>query len=101
MRMSCRDEDVDKCDGVDLLCATRSRSNLHTSRGSVGCGHTGKRLKYRVQTFGCGLTSVPHEGPGNHSVLVNLDAGARSAAHRHDMHQRPHEKKVNAGESRN
>ena len=49
MRMSCRDEDVDKCDGVDLLCATRSRSNLQAVA-------TGKRLKYRVQTFGCGLT---------------------------------------------
>ena len=28
MHMSCRDEGVDKCDSVDLLCATRSRSNL-------------------------------------------------------------------------
>ena len=62
MRMSCRDEDVDKCDGVDLLCATRSRSNLQAVA-------TGKRLKYRVQTFGCGLTCRT-KGPEMRSARI-------------------------------
>ena len=67
MRMSCRDEDVDKCDSVDLLCATRSRSNLQAVA-------TGRR--FEVSSSNLWLRAdLPHEGPGNHSVLVNLDAG--------------------------
>ena len=67
---------------------------------SSGSGH---RETFEVSSSNLWLRAdLPHEGPGNHSVLVNLDAGARSAAHRHDMHQRPHGKKTSeklSGES--